>query len=116
MALIVVATNNFIEISLDGTTDFDSETDLLGLGLVKNAPSGLRIRKIFFVPGTYGDTVIVRDSQNGPRMFEAQGYGVSRDDFREDGHVDRGKLVSPYIHANEIVVSEPNLAFVIFEL
>jgi hypothetical protein len=120
MALIVNASNNFIEIALDGLTDFDVETDLVGYGLTKNAPSGLRVRKITFVPSALGDQVIVRDGQNGPAMFSAINvlgtYDVLKDEYREDGHIDRGKLVSPYIHANESAVGFANQAFVIFEL
>ena len=69
MALIIVASTNFIELSLDGTTDFDIETDLIALGLPLNAPRGLRIRKITFHPSAVGDEVIVRDGQNGPECL-----------------------------------------------
>jgi len=120
MALIINATNNFIEVSLDGTTDFDADNDLVSLGLSRNAPSGLRIRKITFVPSASGDQVIVRDSENGPIMFAAINvlgtYDVLKDEYREDGHNDRGKLVSPYIHSNECTVGVANQAYVIFEL
>jgi len=120
MALLISATNNFIELSLDQLNDFDSEVDLIGLGLSKNAPSGLRIRKITFVPSAQGDTVVVRDGQNGPRIFSAVNvlgtYDTLKDEYREDGHIDRGKLVRPYIHANECVVGLAHLAYVIFEL
>ena len=120
MALIITVTNNFIEVALDGATDFDAAVDLVGLGLTKNAPSGLRVRKITFVPSAVNDQVIVRDTENGPAMFSAIDvlgtYDVLKDDYREDGHVDRGKLVMPFIHANECVVGVTNQAFVIFEL
>jgi len=120
MALLINASNNFIEIALDGVTDFDSENDLTFYGLVRNAPEGLRIRKIVFVPSAAGDQVIVRDGMNGPAMFSAINvlgtYDILKDEYREDGHVDKGKLVSPYIHANESIVGVVNQAFVIFEL
>lgn len=120
MALLVAATDNFIEISLDTVNDFDSSLDLIGFNLARNAPLGLRIRKITFVPSAEDDTVIVRDGQNGPRIFSAVSvlgtYDILRDDYREDGNVDRGKLMSPYIHANECVIGFDHLAFVIFEL
>ena len=120
MALIIVGTSNFIEISLDGLTDFDPELDLVGLGLSKNAPEGLRIRKIVFIPSAADDTVIVRDGQNGPRIFSAievlGTWDTLKDDFRDDGHVDKGKVMNPYIHANESVISVQNQAYVIFEL
>lgn len=120
MALIINASNNFIEVALDGIEDFDAEADLVNLGLTRNAPNGLRIRKITFVPSAVNDQAIVRDGQNGPAMFSAIDvlgtYDVLKDDYREDGHVDKGKLVNPYIHANECVVAVENQAFVIFEL
>lgn len=120
MALLVAATDNFIEVSLDAVVDFDSEVDLVGFGLARNAPNGLRIRKIVFVPSAQGDTLIVRDGQNGPRVFSAVDvlgtYDTLKDEYREDGHVDRGKLMSPYIHSNECVIALPHLAYVIFEL
>ena len=120
MANIITATNNFIEVSLDGVTDFDTENDLVGLGLARNAPEGLRVRKIIFVPSAANDSVVVRDGQNGPAMFSAIDvlgtWDLLKDDFREDGLTDRGKLVSPYIHANECTIFAANQAYVIFEL
>ena len=120
MALLVASTDNFIELSLDAVVDFDSTVDLVGFGLTMNAPNGLRIRKIIFVPSAIGDALVVRDTQNGPRMFTAVDvlgtWDLLKDDFREDGKVDRGKVMSPYIHANECVIMLPHLAYVIFEL
>ena len=120
MALLVSATNNFVELSLDTVNDFNSVNDLVGFGLNKNAPSGLRVRKITFVPSAAGDTLVVRDGQNGPRIFSAINvlgtYDTLKDEYREDGHTDRGKLVNPYIHANECTIAFAHLAFVIFEL
>ena len=120
MALIIVGSRNFIEVSLDGFTNFDSETDLVALGLARNAPNGLRIRKIVFVPSAALDSVIVRDGQNGPRMFSAIDllgtWDILKDEYREDSKVDRGKVVNPYIFANETVVGVENQAYVIFEL
>ena len=96
MALLVAATDNFIELSLDAAVDFDSTVDLLGFGLNKNAPSGLRVRKIIFVPSAQGDTLVVRDTQNGPRAFSAVDvlgiWDTLKDSFNEDGHVDRGPI------------------------
>jgi len=120
MALLINTSSNFIEIALDGLTDFDSDLDLIAYGLARNAPNGLRVRKITFVPSSIGDQVIVRDGQNGPAMFSAINvlgdYDVLKDEYREDGNVDKGKLVNPYIHANESIVGVVNQAFVIFEL
>lgn len=120
MALLVSSTDNFIELSLDAVNDFNSVTDLVGFGLARNAPSGLRVRKITFVPSAQGDTLVVRDEQNGPRAFSAVNvlgtYDTLKDEYREDGHIDKGKLMSPYIHANECIIALPHLAFVIFEL
>jgi len=120
MALFIVATNNFIEVSLDGLTDFDSEVDLVGLGLTMNAPNGLRIRKITFVPSAVNDTVYVRDGQNGPRAFSAVDvlgtWDTLKDEYREDGKIDRGKVMNPYIDGAETVVAIQNQAYVIFEL
>lgn len=120
MALIITASVNFIEIALDGATDFDSEDDLVLYGLARNAPSGLRVRKITFVPSAVGDDVVVRDGENGPRIFTALNvlgvYDILKDEYREDGQVDRGKLMSPYIHANEVNVGVINQAYIIFEL
>lgn len=120
MALLVSFTDNFIELSLDALVNFDSENDLVGFGMARNATNGLRVRKIIFVPSAAGDTLIVRDGQNGPRIFSAVNvlgtYDTLKDEYREDGHIDRGKLMSPYIHANECIITNAHLAFVIFEL
>ena len=120
MANIAVFTNNFIELSLDGVTDFDPEVDLIGFGISKNAPDGLRIRKITFVPSATGDTVVIRDGQNGPRMFSAVEvlgvYDILKDEYRDDSQVDKGKIMNPYIDAGEITITVANAGYVIFEL
>lgn len=120
MALLVSATNNFIELSLDNLVDFDSELDLAGFGLSRNAPNGLRIRKIIFVPSAQGDTLVVRDGMNGPRVFSAIDvlgtYDTLKDEYRDDSNVNKGKVMNPYIHANECVIAFAHLAYVIFEL
>jgi hypothetical protein len=120
MALIIVYSSNFIELSLDGTTDFDPEVDLIALGVSKNAPDGLRVRKITFVPSAVDDTVVIRDGQNGPRIFSAVEvlgvYDILKDEYRDDGRINMGKVMNPYIHFNESVVGVVNEAYVIFEL
>ena len=120
MALLINWSENFIEVSLDGFTDFDSEVDLIPFGLARNAPEGLRIRKIVVVPSAVDDTVIVRDGQNGPRVFSAIDllgtWDTLKDEYRDDSRVDKGKVMSPYIHANETVVTVENEVYVIFEL
>jgi hypothetical protein len=120
MALIIVSSPGFIELSLDGATDFDPEVDLVALGISKNAPDGLRVRKITFIPSAVDDTVVVRDGQNGPRIFSAVEvlgvYDILKDEYRDDSRVDKGKIMNPYIHFNETVISVANQAYVIFEL
>jgi len=120
MALLVAHSVNFIELSLDALVDFDSTVDLVGFGLALNAPNGLRVRKITFVPSAQDDTLVVRDQQNGPRIFSAVNvlgtYDTLKDEYREDGYADKGKIMQPYIHANECIITLAHLAFVIFEL
>lgn len=120
MALLVAATENFIEVSLDGINDFDATVDLIDFHLSRNAPEGLRIRKITFIPSAANDTVVIRDGQNGPRIFSAidviDTYDLLKDEYRADGHIDKGKIMSPYIHANECVIGFDHLAYVVFEL
>ena len=118
MANLVAATNNFIEISLDDISDFDSANDLIGLGLSRNPIRGLMVHKIIFVPSAVGDTVVVRDGANGPRIFTAQNvlgtYDILRDIYLSANRP--GKLMTPYIHANECTIGINNSAFLIFEL
>jgi len=120
MALFINSSNNFIEISLDGVTDFNAEVDLVSYGLARNAPDGLAVRKIIFIPSAINDTVIVRDGQNGPRVFSAIDllgtWDVLKDEYREDGKIDKGKIINPYIHANESVIGIINMAYLIIEL
>jgi len=100
-------------------TDFDSEADLVGLGMTKNAPNGLRIRKVIFYPSAVGDICVVRDGQNGPGFFRAEvlgTYDALKDEYREDGNVDKGKVMNPYIHAADLTIGVANQAYVIFEL
>lgn len=120
MANVIVSSLNFLELSLDGITDFDPEADLVGLGLRANVVAGLRIRKITFVPSATDDTVIIRDGQNGPRLFSAIEvlglYDILKDEYRDDSQVDKGKKMTPYIDAGEITISVANAGYVIFEL
>ena len=119
MALILNSSGNFIEVSLDGLTDFDCTTDLIGLGMLSNAPDGLRVRKIIFLPSDVGDEVIVRDGQNGPTMFAGEALGTYdklKDEYRDDSTCDKGKVCKPYIHANETVVSVVNQSYIVFEI
>ena len=118
MALVIVSTARFIEVSLDGATDFDSTTDLTTLGLARNAPNGLMVKKITFHPSAASDEVIVRDGENGPRVFAAEvlgTYDLLSDKYKGDTP-DTGKIMKPYIHANETVVDAANQAYVVFEL
>lgn len=120
MALFINWNNNFIELSLDGVTDFDSALDLIPFGLARNAPDGLRIRKIVVIPSAIGDSVVIRDGQNGPRIFSAIDllgtWDTLKDEYNTDGKIDRGKIMSPYIHANEINIGIVNQLYIIFEL
>lgn len=120
MALLIAATRNFIEIALDTTFDLDLCNDLVTLGLIRNAEDGMRIRKMTFVPSFAGDGIIVRDGQNGPRIFSAVDtlgvWDLLKDEYREDGKIDRGKVMNPYIHASESIIAFDNNAFIIFEL
>lgn len=120
MALLIAASNRRIELSLDALVDFDSTADLVGFGLALNAPNGLRVRKISFFPSAQGDTVVVRDGQNGPRIFSAVNvlgtYDTLKDEYRADGHPDRGQIMQPYIHANECIIGLAHHAFIVFEL
>lgn len=118
MALLVAATNNFIELSLDAVTNLDLCNDLVALGLNRNAPNGMIIKKITFVPSAEDDTLVVRDGAGGPRVFSAitvlGTYDVLKDEYTEpDG---KGKLMSPYIDAAECTIALANNAFIIFEL
>ena len=120
MALLINFNDSFIEIALDGTTDFDSGVDLTAFGMSKNAPEGLRIRKITVVPSAINDSVVIRDGENGPRILSAIDllgtWDILKDEYREDGKVDKGKVMHPYIHANECVVGVVNQLYVVFEL
>lgn len=123
MALFINWSTNFIEISLDGGvagTDFFADVDLMTYNMARNAPQGLRIRKIVFIPSAAADTVIVRDGQNGPRVFSAVNllgtWDILKDDYRDDSKIDVGKVINPYIYNNERVIGIDNQAYIIFEL
>ena len=117
MANLLVASQNFLEVSLDGTTDFDPETDLILGGMAKNAPNGLRIKRIRFDPSG-ADELIIRDGQNGPAIFRAvciDRYDNLIENYHEDSRFDRGKVMNPYIDADEATITVINQASVIFE-
>lgn len=119
MATLIAATNRFIEISLDAVDDFDITADLVGMGLNRNPENGIRVRKITFVPSAVGDGVVVRDGQNGPRIFTAENvlgtYDILKDEYLSDDGKS-GKLMSPYIAAAESTIGVANQAYLIFEL
>ena len=120
MALIVTHSDNFIQVALDGATDFDMMADLVAYGMDRNPTGNIRIRKITFIPSATGDTMLVRDTENGPIMFAAINslgtYDVQKDEYRDDSNVDKGKLCQPFLDATDQTVSVPNQAYVIFEL
>ena len=119
MALAIVASARFIELSLDGITDFNMATDLIGLGLPRNAPNGIRITKISFDPNAQNDEVIIRDGPGGPRIFKAIALGafdVQESYYREGGKLNRGQLVHPFIAFAETVIAVPNQVFVTFSI
>ena len=120
MALLINWSSNFIEVALDGIEDFNPEVDLIPFGLARNAPDGLRIRKIVFIPSAVNDTVLIRDGLNGPRLFSAIDllgtWDILKDEYRDDSKTNMGKVMNPYIAANESVVAIENQAYVIFEL
>ena len=62
---------------------------------------------------------VVRDGQNGPGFFRAEAlgtYDALKDEYREDGKRDMGKVMSPYIHAADLTIGVANQAYVVFEL
>ena len=115
MANVVNHSAGNVDVSLDGTTDFDWTTDL-----PKAAPAGGKVKAIRWDPSAADDEVIVRDGANGPRIFKggpALGdYDKEIEYYRGDERPDHGKPVSPYIHANECTVASPNDAYVYFDL
>ncbi len=119
MAILIVDSKNYIEVSLDGTTDFDMTSDLVALGLAREAPDGLHITKVVFKPSAADDAVIVRDGENGPRMFDQESLGTYdslKDDILPSGPRNKVKKTKPYIHFNETTIAIANQAYVIFEL
>lgn len=120
MALFIVSSERFLELSLDGTTDFNSATDLVDLGMEKNAPDGMRVRKITFIPSAQGDTVVVRDGVGGPRVFSAVHvlgtWDLLKDEYFSNDKKVRGRIMTPFIESDECTVDTPNSAFLIFEL
>lgn len=120
MAIITLKSLNFIDISLDSVTNIDLINDLVSLGLLKNAPNGLRVQKIVFIPSQIGDSIVVRDTQGGPRIFSAINtlgdYDILKDDYYDRDGKTKGKIMSPYIDSSESVIGIPNNAYLIFEL
>ena len=123
MPSLVSANNNFIEIAYTGNNDLNLTDSLRNLGLARNAPGGLRIRKITFLPSAAGDTIVIRDRANGPRVFSAIDvlgtYDMIKDVY-ESSHgaykevLVTGKTMYPYIHAAECTIS--GTAIIVFEL
>ena len=112
MANTVVANARGVEVILDGATDFDWTTDLSKL-----APNGSRIKAIRWNPGAVDDEVTIRDGEGGPRIFKggpALGeYDKEIEYYRGDERPEHGKVLSPFIDADECTSTS---AYVYFEL
>lgn len=115
MANIVIEGRGSVDVSLDGVADFDWTADL-----TYTAPLGTKVKSIRFNPAATDDEVVVRDGENGPRIFQSNPAVDAHDVMIEyygsaDGK-DFGKKVSPYIHASECTIGSINTAYVYFDL
>lgn len=112
MANIVNRDERNVEVSLDGVVDFDWTVDLAPATYIK-------IKAIRFDPSAVGDEVIIRNRANGPRIFRAEaidGYDTQIEYYGGSERPDLGKPVTPYIHANECTIANPNDVYVYFDL
>jgi len=115
MANIVLTSRGFIEVSLDGYTDFDSRVEL-----GRAIPSGLRIRSIRFNPSALGDDIVVRDGPLGPGIFRMPNclgdWDVGVEYYGQDVMKgDLGRVMTPYIYGDEMNVAVENGAYITFE-
>lgn len=115
MANIILMSRGFIEVSLDGYTDFDSRVNLASA-----APNGIRVRSIRFNPSGLGDDVVVRDGPLGPGVFRMPNclgdWDVGVEYYGEDVMKgDLGRLMTPYIFGIEMNVLVENGAYIVFE-
>lgn len=113
MANIGNFSGGFIDIALDGIENFNCITDLVGLGASRNAPDGLRIKDILFVPGADNDRFVVRDGVGGPVIFDTQAIGDF--DTQTKDYI-KHKRIDVFIAANEVITATENGLRVVFEL
>ena len=89
---------SFYTITYDPLLDWDSSVVF---------PGGMKILAIEMAPTALGDAVVVRDGQNGPRIFSHEAIGAYDIAVRPYVGVTskggNGKLVFPYIGAAEAV-------------
>lgn len=115
MANVIIEGRGSVDISLDGTSDFDWTLDLSHL-----APSGTKIKAIRFNPEATDDEVVVRDGANGARIFHSgpavDNHDVMVEYYGSGDGKDFGKKVLPYIHANECTIASANTSYVYFDL
>jgi hypothetical protein len=114
MALTLTSTEHFISIALDGSTDFNSSTDLVSLGLSKNPTDGLSIKRIIFLPSAVSDKLVVRDgSLTGPAVFATgavpAAYNICSMEYS-------GFRMVPCIKASECTIGTPGSGYVVFEI
>lgn len=115
MANITVISRRFIEVSLDGYTDFDSRVEL-----GRPTPNGILVRSIRFNPSAQGDDIIVRDGPLGPSLFRMPNclgdWDVGVEYYKGDvAKGDIGRVMTPIIYGNEMNIAIENGAYIVFE-
>ena len=98
MAHDITYRRKFYTITYDPLLNWDSSTVF---------PSGMRIMAIEMAPAAIGDEVVVRDGEDGPRIFSHEAidtYDIAVRPYREAGSKgENGKIVFPHIAAAEAV-------------
>ena len=96
-----IRSGNFIEIILDGSTDWDITTTV--------AANGVALKSIAFYPSAANDVLVVRDgSATGTRIFSGKDVGGGGIIVYYDGI-----MAKPYIKASSCTLGTPANARVI---
>ncbi len=115
MANVIAASGGFIQITHDGSTDYDMTGALNGLA--KPAPDGHAIKSIQFNPSATGDKMVIREgSLTGPILFECTCADIYDNKCKYFDQTGPKRNIKVFIEGADVTINTPADASLLIEL
>ncbi len=115
MANVVVASGGFIQITHDGSTDYDMTGSANQLD--KAAPNGHAIKSIQFNPSATGDIMVCREgSLTGPIIFECTCADIYDNKCKYFDQTGPKRLIKLFIEGADVTIDTAASASLLIEL